>query len=380
MIYLDNAATSYPKPDSVTSAVLDGIIKCGGNPGRSGHDMSVNAALKIYEAREKINEFFGGFGATNVAFTYNCTYALNIAIKGIINEGDHILVTSIEHNAVLRPLYKLKSEGKISYDIISCKCSDSEILSSFEKAITPKTKAIICTHSSNVFGKIMPIKRLGELAKRKGLIFIVDAACSAGVLHINMRDMHINCLCMPGHKGLYGITGVGVLLFDDSIKNTIIEGGTGSRSFEPMQPHEFPDMLESGTLNVPGICSVSAGIDFILKEGVQNIYEYEYSLIKEAMSDLSEMKNVILYSESFEKNKYTPVLPFNIKTLHSERVAAMLCNNKIATRAGLHCARLAHITYKTEDVGAVRISPSIFTEKKDLKSAINCISQIAKSI
>ena len=380
MIYLDNAATSYPKPESVTNAVLEGIIKYGGNPGRSGHDMSINAAQKVFETREKINAFFGGYGAENVAFTYNCTYALNIAIKGIINEGDHVLVTSVEHNAVLRPLYKLKNEGKISYDIINCKGSDKEILTGFEKAITPKTKAIICTHSSNVFGKVMPIKELGELAKRKGIIFIVDAAGSAGILHINMRDMNINCLCMPGHKSIYGITGIGVLLFDGSIKNTIIEGGTGSRSFELAQPSIFPDMLESGTLNMTGICSVSAGIDFILKEGMANIYEHEYGLIKEAMNDLSDIKNVILYSESLEKNKYTPVLPFNVKTLHSERVAAILCSKGIAVRAGFHCAYAAHITYKTESIGAVRISPSVYTEKKDLKSAINCISQIAKSV
>lgn len=380
MIYLDNAATSYPKPESVTNAVLEGIIKYGGNPGRSGHDMSINAAQKVFHTREKINAFFGGYGAENVAFTYNCTYALNIAIKGIINEGDHVLVTSIEHNAVLRPLYKLKNEGKISYDIINCKGSDKEILIGFEKAITPKTKAIICTHSSNVFGKVMPIKELGELAKRKGIIFIVDAAGSAGILHINMRDMNINCLCMPGHKSIYGITGIGILLFDGSIKNTIIEGGTGSRSFELAQPSIFPDMLESGTLNMTGICSVSAGIDFILKEGMTNIYEHEYGLIKEAMNDLSGIKNVILYSESLEKNKYTPVLPFNVKTLHSERVAAILCSKGIAVRAGFHCACAAHITYKTESIGAVRISPSVYTEKKDLKSAINCISQIAKSV
>lgn len=380
MIYLDNAATSYPKPASVTNAVLEGIIKYGGNPGRSGHDMSINAAQKVFETREKINGFFGGYGPENVAFTYNCTYALNIAIKGIINEGDHILVTSIEHNAVLRPLFKLKSEEKISYDIINCKGSDKEILIGFEKAITPKTKAIICTHSSNVFGKVMPIKEIGELAKKKGIIFIVDAAGSAGILNINMREMNINCLCMPGHKSIYGITGIGILLFDGSIKNTIIEGGTGSRSFELMQPSLFPDMLESGTLNMPGICSVSAGIDFILKEGMTNIYEHEYSLIKEAMNDLSDIKNVILYSGSLEKNKYTPVLPFNIKTLHSERVAAILCSKGIATRAGFHCACAAHITYKTESIGAVRISPSVYTEKKDLKSAINCISQIAKSV
>lgn len=380
MIYLDNAATSYPKPASVTNAVLEGIIKYGGNPGRSGHDMSINAAQKVFETREKINAFFGGYGPENVAFTYNCTYALNIAIKGIINEGDHVLVTSLEHNAVLRPLYKLKSEGKIRYDVINCKGKDEEIISSFETAITTKTKAIICTHSSNAFGKVMPIKELGELAKRKGIIFIVDAAGSAGLLEINMRDMNINCLCMPGHKSLYGITGIGILLFDGSIKNTIIEGGTGSHSFELMQPSLFPDMLESGTLNMPGICSVSAGIDFILKEGMKNIYEYEYSLAKEAMSDLSEIKNVVLYAKSLEKNKYTPVLPFNINTLHSERVAAILCNKQIAVRAGFHCACAAHVTYKTEGIGAVRISPSIFTERKDLKSAINCISQIAKSV
>lgn len=380
MIYLDNAATSYPKPQSVIDAVAEGIIKYGANPGRSGHDMSLAAAQKIYETREKLNELFGGYGSLNVAFTYNCTYALNIAIKGVIQKGGHVLVSSLEHNSVVRPLSKLKSEGICDFNIVDSSGTDDEIVSAFTAAATPATKVIVCTHASNVSGKVMPIKRIGKLAQKKGITFIVDAAQSAGVLEIDMQKMHINCLCMPGHKGLYGLQGTGVLLFDNSIKKSLIEGGTGSRSFEITQPSDFPDMLESGTLNVPGICSLFAGADFVLDYGLGNIYEYEYALMKEAFEDLSEMKNVILYADVYKKYEYVPVLFFNIEKLHSEQIAAILNRRQVAVRAGYHCAPLAHKTYGTEEIGAVRLSPSVHTEKKDLKTAINCISQIAKLI
>lgn len=380
MIYLDNAATSYPKPRTVTKAVLEGMIKYGANPGRSGHDMSLETAQKVYETREKLNGLFNGYGSTNTVFTYNCTYALNMAVKGAVSKGERVLISSLEHNSVVRPLSKLKSDGICDFDIVDCSGNDDEIIAAFSGAITPATKMIVCMHASNVSGKVMPINRLGSLAEKNGLIFIVDAAQSAGTLEIDMQKMRINCLCIPGHKGLYGLQGNGVLLFDGSVKKPLIEGGTGSRSFETVQPDDLPDMLESGTLNVPGICSLYAGVEFILSCGVGNIYEYEYSLMKDAFNDLSEIKNVILYADAYKKSEFAPILSFNIKNLHSEQVAAALNRRQIAVRAGYHCAPLAHKTYGTEQTGAVRISPSVHTEKKDLKTVINCISQIAKSI
>jgi cysteine desulfurase family protein len=378
VIYLDNAATSYPKPAEVINAITEGITVYGANPGRSGHDMSLAAAQKVYDTREKLNDMFNGYGSLNVVFTYNCTYALNFAIKGVIEKGAHILTSSLEHNSVVRPLSQLKIQGICDFDIIECLGTDEEIVSAFSAAITPRTKLIVCTHASNVFGRVMPLEKLGELAEKRGLTFIVDAAQSAGVLEINMRKMHINCLCMPGHKGLYGSQGNGILLFDESIKNSLIQGGTGSRSFEIVQPQDLPDKLESGTLNVPGICSVFAGVGFIKNFGLDRIYEYEYSLMKEAWEDLSEMKNVILYSSDYRMFEFAPILAFNIKNLHSEQVAAELNRHQVAVRAGYHCAILAHKTYGTEQMGTVRLSPSVHTEKKDLNTAINYISKIAK--
>ncbi len=378
MIYLDNAATSYPKPSEVMNAITEAITVYGANPGRSGHDMSLAAAQKVYETREKLNDMFNGYGSLNVVFTYNCTYALNFAIKGVIEKGGHILTSSLEHNSVVRPLSQLKLQGICDFDIIDCLGTDEEIVKAFSDAITPRTKLIVCTHASNVFGRVMPLERLGELAEKRGLVFIVDAAQSAGVLEINMQKMKINCLCMPGHKGLYGAQGNGILLFDESIKNSIIQGGTGSRSFEITQPQDYPDKLESGTLNVPGICSVFAGVEFIKNFGLNRIYEYEYSLIRGAWEDLYDMKNVILYSSDYRMFEFAPILAFNIHNLHSEQVAAELNRHQIAVRAGYHCAILAHKTYGTEQMGAVRLSPSVHTEKKDLNTAINYISKIAK--
>ncbi len=381
MIYLDNAATSYPKPFEIRSALLEGISIYGANPGRSGHDMSLAAAGKVYDTREKFNTLFGGYGAENVVFTYNCTYALNTAIKGVVKKGDHVLISSLEHNSVVRPLSRLKADGLCAFNIVLSIGSDDEIVAAFEAAITPQTSVIVCTHASNVFGRVMPIEKIGALAKRRGLAFIVDAAQTAGVFPINMKAMNINCLCMPGHKGLYGLQGTGVLMTDGiCVLASLVEGGTGSRSFDIVQPPDMPEMLESGTLNVPGICSLNAGISFIEGYGQEKLYDYEFSLTRQAFLELSEIKNIRLYTTKYEKGLFAPILSFNIEGLHSEQAAAALNKRGVAVRAGYHCAPLAHKTYGTEDSGTIRLSPSVHTEKKDLKTALNYIYQIAKSV
>ncbi len=380
MIYLDNAATSYPKPFKIRSALLEGISLYGANPGRSGHDMSMAAAGKVFETREKFDTMFGGYGAENVVFTYNCTYALNMAIKGTVKKGGHVLISSFEHNSVVRPLSRLKADGMCAFDIVSTAGSDDEIVAAFEKAVTPQTSVIVCTHASNVFGRVMPIKKLGALAKRRGLLFIVDAAQTAGVLPIDMKTMNINCLCMPGHKGLYGLQGTGVLMTDGvCVTASLAEGGTGSRSFDITQPHDMPDMLESGTLNVPGVCSLYAGLSYIEAYGREKIYDYEYALMRQAYSELLEIKNIRLYAGNYEKDRYAPIVSFNVEGQHSEQVACALNRRGVAVRAGFHCAPLAHKTCGTEETGAVRLSPSMHTEKKDIKLALNYIYQIAKS-
>ena len=260
MIYLDNAATSYPKPQTVVNAVKNSFINYGANPGRSGHKLSVKTALEVYEAREILNEFFDGYGGEFVSFTSNCTEALNVAIKGVLTNGDHVVISSFEHNSVTRPLHFLKEKGLISYSVFDVCDSTEKTIENFKNAIKPNTKLAVVTAVSNVFGRILPLEELGEIAKNKGVLFFVDGAQGAGIIPINMKKMNISCLCIPGHKGLLGPMGTGAILHNGMDFLPLIQGGTGSRSFDLLQPSEYPDRLESGTLNVPGICGLKEGV------------------------------------------------------------------------------------------------------------------------
>lgn len=381
MIYFDNAATTFPKPQTVLRAVQMGVARYGANPGRAGHALAVQTAEQVFAARETVGKFFDLPQCENVIFTKNCTEALNTAIKGLAKRGGHFICSDLEHNAVVRPLEALRRQGICTWTAAEVAETDGQTVENFRKALRPNTIAIVCTGASNVFGKILPIRELAALAHQNGVLFVADTAQTAGVLPISVQKDGIDFLCAPGHKGLYGIMGTGVLLCNaNTLLKPLTEGGTGVLSAQLTQPETYPERLESGTLNVPGILSVAAGVQFVAKQGTEQIYKKELHRILRVDAVLREMKNVELYTDlPTNPAGYVPLLSFNVRGLHSEETAARLSEDTVAVRAGLHCAALAHKKYKTLERGTVRICPSVFTTEKDVNSLLNSIFKIAKS-
>ncbi len=377
MIYLDNAATSYPKPQSVINAVNSAFFKYGANPGRSGHNMSISTAMEIYKCRGKLNEFFNGLGCEYVSFFPNCTYALNTAVKGFVKRGEHIVISSLEHNSVARPVYKLKEEGVCDFSVFKVAETTEETLENFKSAFKDNTKLCIVTSVSNVFGNILPLKILADISHKNGAYFFVDGAQGAGVVEIDIKKQGIDCLCVPGHKGLLGPMGTGALLHRNLDFNTIFEGGTGTASFDYRQPKDYPERLESGTLNVPGICGLLKGVEHVQQVGRERILKKETYISKELFYGLKSIPEVVLYRSEYDEKNYAPLISFNIKNKHSEQVAELLNKYGFAVRGGYHCAPLAHISYGTEDVGTVRISPSYMTKEKDINNLLNFVRKIA---
>ena len=380
MIYLDNSATSYPKPECVTQAVYDSFYKFGANSGRGAYEMAIDTTEQIYNCRKKVADFFNTDHIENVIFTYNCTTALNMAIKGLARNNTHFIISDLEHNAVLRPLETLKQKGICDYSIAKVSVDDYQTLKNFKSKIQSNTIAIICTGASNVFGIIPPYKMLSNLAHKNELLFIMDCSQIAGTVSIDIKKDNIDILCCAGHKGLMGPTGTGFMILNDDIQlDSIIEGGTGSNSASATQPDILPDKFESGTPNVQGIIGLSSAIDFINKENIRKIYEHEISLLKYLHKNLKSIENVFLYTDFYDNRQYlAPILSFNIKNMHSENVAEILSNMGICVRAGLHCAPLAHKKFGTENTGTVRISPSIFTKKSDIDFLIKSVIKFAK--
>ena len=379
MIYLDNSATSFPKPKNVVDAVNDAILNYG-NYGRSSYKMALETTEKVFECRKKIAKFFNAKSIENVIFTYNCTMAINMAIKGLAKKGSHFIISDLEHNAVLRPLETLKMQGICDYSIAKIETDVYKTIQNFEKCINKNTVAIICTGASNVFGLITPYRMIGALAHRYKLKFIFDAAQIAGIKRIDMKKDNIDILCCAGHKGLYGPSGIGLLVLNDDVDlMTIIEGGTGSNSMNFLQPDFLPDKLESGTPNIVGIIGLSSGIDFVESKGIENIYNHEMRLIKCLYNNLQINRNIKIYTDlsDFKKN-YVPILALNIKNIPSDKAAELLSEQDICVRGGLQCAPLAHKKLNTEKTGIVRISPSIFTKKIQIDFTINSLIKIAK--
>lgn len=379
MIYLDNSATSFPKPKNVVDAVNDAILNYG-NYGRSSYKMALETTEKVFECRKKVAKFFNAKSIENVIFTYNCTMAINMAIKGLAKKGSHFIISDLEHNAVLRPLETLKVQGVCDYSIAKIETDVYKTIQNFEKCINKNTVAIICTGASNVFGLITPYRMIGALAHRYKLKFIFDAAQIAGIKRIDMKKDNIDILCCAGHKGLYGPSGIGLLVLNDDVDlMTIIEGGTGSNSMNFLQPDFLPDKLESGTPNIVGIIGLSSGIDFVESKGIENIYNHEMRLIKCLYNNLQFNRNIKIYTDlsDFKKN-YVPILALNIKNIPSDKAAELLSEQDICVRGGLQCAPLAHKKLNTEKTGVVRISPSIFTKKIQIDFTINSLIKIAK--
>lgn len=374
MIYLDNAATTYPKPIQVIKAINLAIRRYNANPGRGGYKMSIDTSEEVFKCREKISKLFNVSNPENVVFTLNCTSALNIVLKGILNKGDHVVVSCLEHNAVMRPLQRLSQMG-VDYSVAKVYPKDNDAtLDSFRKSLNERTKLIVCMHVSNVWGIRLPIERISAMAKQYNIRVVVDAAQSAGIFNIDLKYSDIDYLCLAGHKGLYGPMGTGIIIIKDAndIK-TIIEGGTGSNSISMEQPNMMPDKFESGTLNITGIIGLGAAIDFINSKGISNIARHEYDLVSMLYDALSSMDHIELYMPKPDLNYFAPLISFNVKSLDSENVARFLSNNGIAVRAGLHCAPSAHKFCGTLDRGAVRVCPSVFTKYSEIEFLISLL-------
>lgn len=365
MIYFDNAATSGVKPQGVVNAVKYALENYSANPGRSGHTLSVNAAEKVYETREKLSRFFNSNGAETVTFTQNCTHSINCVLKGILKKGDHCIISSLEHNAVVRPLVKTG----ISYSVATVSLSDDKkTVENFKEKIKPNTRLVLCMGASNVLGKILPIKAIGEICKAKGIVFCVDAAQTAGVIPIDMQKMNIDFLCIAPHKGLYAPMGVGVLIARKNLPNTIIEGGTGTNSLELYQPDTLPERLESGTINVPAILGISAGVDYVEKIGINKLYKAELGLIQKLYSSIANLDGITVYTHYPKEGVYAPLLSFNVKGMDSSKAASILSQNGIAVRGGLHCSPFAHRQIGTLENGTVRVSVSSFNNQREIEA------------
>ncbi len=367
MIYFDNAATGGRKPQTVISAVTEALKELCSNPGRGGYERSSKAEQKIFDARHKFYKLVNCENETNVCFTHNCTHAINAVLRGVLNCGDHLIISSLEHNAVWRTVNYLQSEKNIEFDIAEVDLNDDEItVKNIESLIKTNTKLIFVTAASNVIGKRLPLCAIGELCRRKGIAFGVDGAQAVGIVPIDMDKMNIDYLCIAPHKGLYAPMGVGVLVARKRIQNIIISGGTGSNSIENSQPDDLPERIESGTVSVPGIVGCSAGIDFVNSIGMDKIYSEEIKICKYIYRGLREI-GAKLYVGEPDIYRYAPVISFNIENVQSEELGAYLGKNGIAVRSGLHCAPLAHKSINTLDTGTVRISPSIYNNLKDVE-------------
>lgn len=376
MIYLDNSATTYPKPQSVVASACNAGRRYSFNSGRGGYAQSIKAAEMILSSRQSVAQLVNA-QPQNVVFTQNCTLALNMAVKGSVKEGSHIIISSLEHNAVYRPVYALSKRRGISFTVVPYDYDEDKLLSAFESSIRQNTSLIVCTGASNVFGCAMPISKIGELAGKHNICFVVDGAQSIGVFDVDIVRDNIDILCGAGHKGLYGPLATGFMALNENIlPETIIEGGTGSLSMEPEQPNFLPDRFEAGTLNNSGIIGLGAGVDFVMQRGIDNIYSHEMGLIKYVYSVLSSDSNAVLYTPSPDEFATAPILSFNYKDYSSEETAALLGKCGIAVRGGFHCAPLAHRSFGTDERGTVRVSPSVFTTHRDCENFINYLKKL----
>lgn len=378
MIYFDNAATTFPKPNHVRKGLEKYFCSCGANPGRAGHKMAMDTAMEIYSAREEVAKLFGMNDGENIVFTVNCTHAINQAICGVIRQGDHIIISDMEHNSVWRTVHSLQERGMATYSIAQIYPEDIQAtVESYKSLIQQNTKLICCIHGSNVFGTRLPVEELCVLAHSQGIMIMVDAAQTAGVLDIDMQNTPFDMLCTAGHKSLYGPTGTGILATRCGEQlMPMMYGGTGSNSVQPMQPDFMPDHLESGTLNTLGIIGLRAGVSFVSSMTTARIYEHEISVCRYIYCELKNYKNVTLYTPIPEYGKSLPVLSFNCGDYTGEETAAKLSEKGFALRGGLHCSPLAHNKMGTIDRGTARISPGCFNSYKDAEKLCSAIKNL----
>ncbi|MBQ9086497.1 MAG: aminotransferase class V-fold PLP-dependent enzyme [Clostridia bacterium] len=364
MIYFDNAATTFPKPRAVGQEIWNCVTRYGGNPGRGAHTLSLAAAEKIFSCRCLAAELLGVEEPERVFFTLNTTYALNTVLKGLLRPGDHVILSDLEHNAVYRPLYKMEQEGRITTSVFRSMVGDpartpTRICAGIARLIRPETRMVVCVHSSNLCSAVMPIREIGAFCHRHGLLFVVDAAQSAGHEPISVDGMNIDALCVPGHKGLYGPQGCGlVALGKEVLPDSLVEGGNGFHSLEGSMPDFPPERFEAGTLPTPAIAGLCEGIRSVNQLGIEEISAYEKKLYRAMRERLRSIPEVTLYASEYEG----AVLLFSVTGISPERVGQRLNDLGICVRSGYHCSALGHKTLGTPEGGGIRVSFGIYNQ------------------
>ena len=378
MIYLDNAATTLHKPPQVMDAVVRAMTAMG-NAARGAHGGALEASRAVYAARVKLAKLFGCTRPDHVVFTANSTEALNLAINGILRPGDHAVTTDCEHNSVLRPLYRLEEERGVTLGIVPADRLGRVDYGAFERLVGPQTRAVVCTHASNLTGNVLDLARIGEIAHRQGALLVVDASQTAGAIPIDMEAMHIDVLCFTGHKGLMGPQGTGGLCIRPGVEIAPWKvGGSGVHSYDRHQPQEYPTRLEAGTLNSHGIAGLSAALDFISEVGVAAIEEKERALMDRFYRAVSATEGVTVYGD-FSQARRSAIVTLNIRDYDSAAVSDELSESYgIATRPGAHCAPRMHEALGTTDRGAVRFSFSWFNTEDEVDAAIRAVRELAE--
>lgn len=382
MIYLDNAATSFPKPNIVVDKMIECMREYCANPGRGGHSLSVRASKEVMNTRFLIGELFNIPNIMNICFTKNATEAINAAIKGVLSENDNVVTTRMEHNSVMRPLRVLERDKNVEISIANTNEFGEIDLEDLESKIKENTKLIVTTLSSNVNGVIMPVYEIGQIAKKHNVLFLLDASQGAGSIPIDVQKMNIDLLAFPGHKGLLGPQGTGALYIREGIRvKPLIEGGTGSKSEYIYQPEILPDEHESGTLNTPGIVGLGAGISYIRDYGIENIQKYKHELVDRLHNGICDLPNIHVYSKN-DINNNSGIVAMNFLDVDSNEVSYVLDKvYDIKVRAGLHCSPMAHETLTTKDIGGiVRFSVGVFNTKQEIDTTIEAIKEIADNM
>ena len=377
MIYFDNAATTMRKPDCVVQAVTEALCAMG-NSGRGVHEGALSASRIIYDSRIALAELFGAESPERIAFTANSTQALNIAIKGVLNPGDHVITTALEHNSVLRPLYELEERG-VQLTILPADKAGNIRYEDFEQEIRPNTRAIVTTHGSNLTGNLLDIGRLGGIAKKYGLLYIVDASQTAGVFDIDVQQMHIDILCFTGHKGLLGPQGTGGLYVRDGVEvRPLLSGGSGVQTYLRSHPAQMPTALEAGTLNGHGIAGLGAAVRHILDTGMETIRQKEQALMWEFYTQVRQIPGITVYGDFSTQNR-CPIVTLNVRDYDSGEVSDALASEYgIATRPGAHCAPLMHKALGTVEQGTVRFSFSHYNTEEEINFAVSALRELAQ--
>lgn len=377
MIYMDNAATTLHKPEEVKQAVMEAFDTMG-NAGRGASEPALDAARVIYRAREKLARFFHAENPSTIVFTANSTESLNIAVKGLFSPGDHVITTVLEHNSVLRPLYECSQIG-VELTILSCDKKGNISYDEMEKAIRENTKAIVCTHASNLTGNMIDLERTGQIAKRHGLLLVVDASQTAGVWPIDVHALGIDVLCFTGHKSLLGPQGTGGMYVRTGVKiRPLLSGGSGVDTYNTHHPEQMPTALEAGTLNGYGIAGLSAAISFLEETGLDVIREKELRLMRKFYEGVSCIPGVTVYGD-FDTEQRSPIVSLNIGDYDSSEVSDELnMTYGIVTRPGAHCAPLMHRALGTVEQGAVRFSFSHYNTEEEVAFAVNAIKELTE--